>query len=116
MATCNRMVGNDHTVKSNDDVFGQCHANLPALDGCGEVASQHADHLIQVAPYSTTNRLPRYLALFSLHSRFRDVEDLPAERGLDVSHETVWRWFKKFGSPKAVNLRRFRPIPSDLWH
>lgn len=55
-----------------------------------------------------------------LYSRFtlsfRDVEDLPAERGLDVSHETVWRWFKKFGSPKAVNLRRFRPIPSDLWH
>jgi transposase-like protein len=28
--------------------------------------------------------------------RFRDVEDLLAERGLDVSYETVRRWVLKF--------------------
>ena len=28
---------------------------------------------------------------------FRDVEDLLAERGLDISYETVRRWFLKFG-------------------
>ena len=28
---------------------------------------------------------------------FRDVEDLLAERGLDVSYETVRRWVLKFG-------------------
>ncbi|MBE0529628.1 MAG: IS6 family transposase, partial [Rhodospirillales bacterium] len=28
---------------------------------------------------------------------FRDVEDLLAERGIDVSNETVRRWFLKFG-------------------
>jgi putative transposase len=47
---------------------------------------------------------------------FRDVEDLLAERGLDVSYETVRRWFLKFGSVIAANLRRTRPRPSDHWH
>jgi putative transposase len=28
---------------------------------------------------------------------YRDVEDLLAERGLDVSYETVGRWVLKFG-------------------
>jgi putative transposase len=33
--------------------------------------------------------------LFTLS--YRDVEDLLAERGLDVSYETVRRWVLKFG-------------------
>ena len=28
---------------------------------------------------------------------FRDVEDLLAERGIDVSYETIRRWSVKFG-------------------
>ena len=32
---------------------------------------------------------------------FRDVEDLLAERGLDISYESVRRWFLKFGAPIA---------------
>ncbi len=28
---------------------------------------------------------------------YGDVEELLAERGLDVSYETVWRWVLKFG-------------------
>ena len=47
---------------------------------------------------------------------YRDVEDLLAERGLDISYETVRRWFLKFGAPIARNLRRMRPTPSDYWH
>ena len=47
---------------------------------------------------------------------FRDVEDLLAERGLDVSHETVRRWFLKFGGTIAAKLRTNRPSPSDHWH
>jgi transposase-like protein len=39
-----------------------------------------------------------------------------AERGLDVSYETVRRWVLKFGSTIAANLRRARPKPSDHWH
>ncbi len=55
-----------------------------------------------------------------LYARFtlslRDVEELLAERGLDVSYETVRRWFLKFGSVAAANLRRMRPKPSNYWH
>jgi len=44
------------------------------------------------------------------------VEDLLAEQGLDISYETVRRWFLKFGEPIARNLRTMRPTPSDYWH
>ena len=46
----------------------------------------------------------------------RDVEEMFAERGLDVSYETVRRWFLKFGPVIAANLKRARPKPSDHWH
>jgi len=35
---------------------------------------------------------------------------------MDVSYETVRRWFLKFGEPVARNLRSSRPTPSDIWH
>ena len=44
---------------------------------------------------------------------FRDVEDLLAERGLDVSYETVRRWVLKFGHRYARRLRRFRLRSDD---
>ena len=47
---------------------------------------------------------------------YRDVEDLLAERGLEVSYESVRRWVLKFGPVIAQNLRRPRPRPSDRWH
>jgi len=46
---------------------------------------------------------------------FRDVEDLLAERGLDISSETVRRWVTKFG-PFARELRNRRPRPTLRWH
>jgi putative transposase len=47
---------------------------------------------------------------------YRDVEDLLAERGLDVSYETVRRWVLKFGPMIARKLRQRRARPSDRWH
>ena len=47
---------------------------------------------------------------------YRDVEDLLAERGLEVSNETIRRWVLKFGPAIARNLRRGRPTPHDKWH
>src|SRR4051795_8067147 len=47
---------------------------------------------------------------------YRDVEDLLAERGLDISYETIRRWALKFGPLYARNLRRRRPRPSEQWH
>src|SRR5260221_8165848 len=47
---------------------------------------------------------------------YRDVEELLAERGLDISYESVRSWVLKFGPMIARNLRRCRPLPSDRWH
>ena len=47
---------------------------------------------------------------------YRDVEELLAERGLDLSYETVRRWVLKFGPPLARGLRQRRPRPADRWH
>ena len=47
---------------------------------------------------------------------YRDVEDLLAERGLDVSYETVRRRVLKFGPLFARELRRRRPRPTSRWH
>jgi putative transposase len=47
---------------------------------------------------------------------YRDVEDLLAERGLDVSYETVRRWVSKFGPMFAQGLRCRRPRPTSRWH
>jgi len=47
---------------------------------------------------------------------FRDVEELLAERGIEVSYESVRRWVAKFGPIFARELRRRRPRPSSQWH
>jgi transposase-like protein len=46
----------------------------------------------------------------------RDVEELLAERGIDVSYETIWCWTIKFGPQIARRLKRLRPTPSSRWH
>ena len=47
---------------------------------------------------------------------FRDVEDLLAGCGIEVSNETDRRWFLKFGRLIAGHLRCSRPRASAGWH
>ncbi|MFZ0494192.1 MAG: IS6 family transposase, partial [Methylocella sp.] len=47
---------------------------------------------------------------------FRDVEDLPADRGIAVSHERVRRRVNHFGPKIAADLRKRRPKPHPTWH
>jgi transposase-like protein len=47
---------------------------------------------------------------------YRDVEDMLAERGLDVSYETVRRWVLKFGPLFAQGLAHRCPRPTSRWH
>jgi putative transposase len=35
---------------------------------------------------------------------------------VEVSHETVRQWSRKFGQDYANELRRRRPRPGDKWH
>jgi len=46
----------------------------------------------------------------------RDVEELLAERGIQVSYETIRCWVDKFGPQIARNLRKHRPSPHPVWH
>ena len=47
---------------------------------------------------------------------FRDVEELLAERGITVSHESIPRWVHTFGPAIARRLRERRPRPHGRWH
>lgn len=53
---------------------------------------------------------------FRFTMSYRHVEDLLAERGIDVSYETVRRWVLKFGQAYAHSIRKRRPRPDDCWH
>ena len=46
----------------------------------------------------------------------RDVEELLAERGIQVSYETVRRWVAKFGPCYAAELRRREARRGRTWH
>jgi transposase-like protein len=45
----------------------------------------------------------------------RDVEELLAQRGIEVRYETIRCWVNKFGPQIAENLRKRRPPPSPQW-
>jgi putative transposase len=46
---------------------------------------------------------------------YRDVEDLLAERGLDVSYETVGRWVLKLGVLFARSFASAAPGLNGIW-
>ena len=46
----------------------------------------------------------------------RDVEELLAQRRIEVSREAVRCWVIKFGPLIAANLRRRRSPPTGCWH
>src|ERR1700680_1686789 len=50
----------------------------------------------------------------------RNVEDLLAERGIDISHETVRFWWNRFGPMFAAEIRKkrvahLRSFPQGRW-
>ena len=53
---------------------------------------------------------------FRFSLSLRDVEDLLAQRGVMISHETVRFWVTKFGRQYAKSIRRDRPQVGDKWH
>ncbi|MBV8105128.1 MAG: IS6 family transposase, partial [Hyphomicrobiales bacterium] len=51
----------------------------------------------------------------------RNVEDLLAERGIDISHETIRFWWNRFGPMFAAEIRKrrvsnMRGFPQWRWH
>jgi transposase-like protein len=46
---------------------------------------------------------------------YRDVEELLAERGIEVDHVTVYRWVQRFTALLADAARFRRHAPGDRW-
>jgi len=46
----------------------------------------------------------------------RDVEDLMAERRVDVTYETICCWVGKFGPAIAANIGKRRGRAGCVWH
>ena len=56
------------------------------------------------------------LLYFRFTLSLRDVEEMLAWRGIDVTYETIRCWAAKFGPLIAANLKRRRQNPSPRWH
>ena len=75
-------------------------------------------------PHAQLPRIPVSPAIIShavwLYHRFalsfRDVEDLLARRGVEVTYEAIRKWCRRFGPEYAGRLRRRRGRLGDTWH
>ena len=70
-------------------------------------------------------QLAKVIRLVVMYVRYplslRNVEDLLAERGIDISHETVRLWWNRFGPMFAAEIRKrqvahMRRYPQWRWH
>jgi hypothetical protein len=79
-----------------------------------------------VQPIPILNSSPEVIRLVvMMYVRYplllRNVEDLLAERGIDISHETVRFWWNRFGPMFAAEIRKkrvahLRRFPQWRWH
>jgi transposase-like protein len=47
---------------------------------------------------------------------YRDVEELLAERGIEVDHVTIYRWVQRFAPEFAEAARARKHVVGDRWH
>jgi putative transposase len=47
---------------------------------------------------------------------FRDIEEMLAERGVEVTYESIRQWCMKFGPEYARKLKQRRGPLGDIWH
>ena len=53
---------------------------------------------------------------FRFNLSLRDIEELMAERGVDVSYETIRRWIDSYGSIFAKRIKSRSKSPAPRWH
>lgn len=94
--------------------WARCSAHDTSLtwaSGCGPVALT-----------TSTSTGPRRSAIAATNSAtccyglsYRDVEELPLERVVEVDHVTIFRWVQRF-TPLLADAARFcRHAPGDRW-
>ena len=84
--------------------------NLPGNRGNTRLRDLPSIHVHAPAPDPTVWLYHRFPL------SFREVQEMMAQGGVVVSHETVRQWTGKFGQAYASGLRRRRPHPGDKWH
>jgi putative transposase len=72
---------------------------------------RYARHRFPAEVISHTVRL-----YFRFPLSLRMVEEMLVARGIEVSHETVRQWAKKFGQDFVNQIRRHLPAAGDKWH
>jgi transposase-like protein len=73
-----------------------------------EIMQGRADCLVELRGFEPT-AIARVLGDLELFlSSLRNVEDLLAERGIDISHKTVRFWWNRFGPTFAAEIRKRR--------
>jgi hypothetical protein len=79
-----------------------------------QIACRHGSAPLPPSSLSARDHPARNLAVSPLHPSYRDLEELLAERGLDISYETVRRRVPKFGPAIARRLRQRGPRASGF--
>ena len=100
-------------------VRGTVRAIYRAAFGCGSLRPMSD-------PFRYFNSSPEVIRLVVMMyvkypRSLRNVEDLLAERGIDISHETVRFWWNRFGPMFAAEIRKKRLVhmrgyPQWRWH
>ena len=98
---CSRQI--EVTLHFSARTTGRCHTNSRRW-ACYEAPMRHLSYHRHRFPAEVIQYAVWLYFRFPLS--FRDVEDLLAQRGIDVSYETVRRWSVKFGLAYARKLRR----------
>lgn len=110
----------EHTLRSVEELSGrQCQTKSSAVFDSVRLR-------VMSNPFRYFNSSPEVIRLVvMMHVRYplslRNVEDLLAERGIDISHETVRFWWNRFGPMFAAEIRKrrtahMRGYPQWRWH
>jgi len=53
--------------------------------------------------------------VFAVFTRYRDLEEMMAERGLGIDHVTIWRWVQHYAPVLNQRIRREIRLPNGSW-
>ena len=80
--------------------------------GAGHATPEEASQPVPLFQFVTSDHPPGGDLVVMMYVRFplslRNVEDLLAERGIDICHETMRLWWNRFGPLFADDVRRQR--------
>jgi putative transposase len=88
-------------------------SSLPGAFGLGTKLNDEQDHLSRL-PLPARDHQRAIWLYYRFTLSLHDVEELLAERGVEVTYETIRQWGIRFAI--AWDLRSRRPRPNSRWH